>query len=321
MVSGAFLEVYLMGSERKLWKEEDGVELRCAVEQYELLDYWDILWGRKRFVFIFVIGGIFLGLVLSFLLPKYYVAEIRLIPVESDSKSGVLSSLGGRLGGLASLAGLNLGIGVQKAEAMALLTSRSIVEEFVSAHDLMPVLFQKKWDPVAEKWKSDAEPPSMWDATELFIKKVRLVSEDLDTGVVSLKIRWRNPDLAASWANEYVEMANERLRKRAIHESEQAIDYLNAQLGKVNIAEVRSAIFRLIEEQLKQQVLAKVRLEYAFKIVDPAVAPDSDDFDSPNPVLVTALTTILALSLCIFIIIVQNWKRHLHEPISDQGPN
>ena len=55
------------------------------------------------------------------------------------------------------------------------------------------------------------------------------------------------------------------------------VEYLNQELEKTNVAELRQAIYRLIEAQIKQKTLARLRDEYVFRVLDPAAPPDSDE--------------------------------------------
>jgi LPS O-antigen subunit length determinant protein (WzzB/FepE family) len=91
---------------------------------------------------------------------------------------------------------------------------------------------------------------------------------------VKVAVEWYSPDLAARWANHMVEMANERLRTEATRDAGQSIDYLNKELEKTNVVELRQAIYRLIEDQVSRAMLANVQRQYAFRVIDSAVPPE-----------------------------------------------
>jgi uncharacterized protein involved in exopolysaccharide biosynthesis len=97
--------------------------------------------------------------------------------------------------------------------------------------------------------------------------------EELD-GLITVTVDWTDPKVAAQWANEMVALANELLRTRAMDESTRNIDYLNQQLSKTDVVEIRLALYRLIENETKQLMLANGKIEYAFTVIDPAVAPE-----------------------------------------------
>jgi LPS O-antigen subunit length determinant protein (WzzB/FepE family) len=64
------------------------------------------------------------------------------------------------------------------------------------------------------------------------------------------------------------------MRQRALTDAERNIEYLNDQLGRTNVVELQQVIYNLIEAEMKTLMLANVRNEYAFSVVDPAVVPE-----------------------------------------------
>ena len=161
------------------------------------------------------------------------------------------------------------------AAAIATLKSRSLTEKFIQDASLLPVLFESQWDADSRQWKTtDPEKiPALWDAYQLFDSTVRKIHEDRKTGLVTLTVEWYDPESAADWANELVRRANTKLQQDTITESQKAIAYLEQQLAKVSAVEVRQALYSLIEVETKNVAVAHAREEFAFKVIDPAVAP------------------------------------------------
>jgi uncharacterized protein involved in exopolysaccharide biosynthesis len=234
-------------------------------------------WRAKWVVAVLLAIGTGVGAIAGLVLPKQYRAEILVSPV-LDSPSGSVGGLASQYGDLASMAGLSSGGkgATNKAEAIATLQSGLITEAYIRDSDLLPVLYPKQWDAANKRWKSsDPEKiPTLWMANEYFKKKLRDVKEDRQTGLLTMKITWRNPVEAARWANELVRNTNSYLRAKAIRESEQNIQYLNEQASKTNVLEARSAIFSILKDEINKEMIAKGREEYALKIIDPAQVPE-----------------------------------------------
>lgn len=235
--------------------------------------------------------GAAIGAAIAFTLKPIYRAEVLLSIVAGDHEGG-LGSLSGQLGGLASLAGISVGQeGDRKVEAIATLQSRSLTEAFISDGNLLPILFANKWDGSLGKWKpSEKKQPSLWDGNKKFARDIRDVKDDKKSGLVTLAIEWTDPKVAAAWAKDLVERTNALLRKRAIERAESNIRYVQAQLVSASIVEVRQALFRLIENQIKVVMLAQSSSDYAFNVIDPAVAPEEKI--RPNRPLIIALSTV-----------------------------
>jgi uncharacterized protein involved in exopolysaccharide biosynthesis len=219
------------------------------------------------------------GLVVALTRPHRYDAEVVVLP-RVQEHSGLLNSLGGQLGGLAALAGLSLGEGGQRSEAIEMLQSRVLARQFILDKSLLPVLFAGDWDAKRQAWRG--RPRTINDAVDRFDHNIRKVMEDRRTGLVTIRISWRDPSVAAAWANELVHRANEELRQRAIARAQGSIDYLKRQARNADTIEIQLTMYRLMEDQYKTLLLANVSADYAFSIIDPAVALDPDQYASPR---------------------------------------
>lgn len=219
-----------------------------------------------------------IGAVLALLLPSKYTATVIMTPASQDGAGGgSLSALAGQLGGLSSLAGISLpSSGGKKDEAIATLQSRALTNDYIDKNNLLPILFESDWNAATQRWKSSdpEDQPTLWDAYKLFVKKIRQVREEKKSGIVTMTIEWTDPKLAARWANELVDSTNKLLQQRAIDKFTHNIEFLEGQLEKTTVVEIRQALFRLIEEQYKRLMLAKGSDQFAFQIIDAAVVPE-----------------------------------------------
>ena len=69
---------------------------------------------------------------------------------------------------------------------------------------------------------------------------------------------------------------NEYLRARAISRSTTNLEYLNKELSRSQVAEMRQTLFALIAKEQRAAMLANTQQEFAFRILDPAVEPDEN---------------------------------------------
>jgi len=219
-----------------------------------------VIW-RYRY-FIALVAGICsaFSVFLALSTTPVFRAQIVVTQAQTEGMSAA-SSLASQFGGLASIAGINLGKGGGGQEARAVLRSRHLVEEFVRQHDLVKELLPN-------------EQSTLWFAVNAFQEQVLSITEEEDVGTITIAIKWTDPVVAARWANQFVALANEMLRTRALEQSSGNIKYLNEQIAKTNVVEIQSVMYRLIENETKTNMLANARKEYAFAIVDPAVAPE-----------------------------------------------
>jgi uncharacterized protein involved in exopolysaccharide biosynthesis len=215
--------------------------------------------------------GVLVAAVHAWTSPPVFRAEVTLVPAKQD-EGRALSALGGSLGGLASLAGFNLPASSGDTErALAILRSRDFTDAFIRDLKLEAVLS-------AECGLSlhgvRTSPATVRRAYECFDTEVRSVQQDKKAGVVTLAVEWHDPAVAAQWANALVARLNGREQQAAIDEANRNVAFLNQQLVKTDVAEMRQLIYRLIESKTSDIMMASGRPEYAFKVIDPAVAPE-----------------------------------------------
>ena len=289
-------------------------------DEINLLDYWRILMRYKWLIILLTITSAAGTIAYAFSLTPIYRAEVTLAPASEDKSAA--SALAGQFGGLASLAGVSLGGGGGKTEeAIATLNSRLFTDTFIKEKNLMPILFADMWDKNSENWKveSDKDKPTSWKAYKLFHSDIRSISEDKKTGMLALSIEWKDPEIATLWANELVKRINSHQKAAAIKEAQQSIEYLKNELQETSVVEMRQAIFRLIEAQTKNIMLANVRDEFVFKIIDPAVVPEEKI--KPKKKLMAILGTIVGFMLGVFLAFLLAFLKKQKEQNSDSVTN
>jgi uncharacterized protein involved in exopolysaccharide biosynthesis len=172
------------------------------------------------------------------------------------------------------------------------LESRHLAEVFVEQYRLKELLLEGR----------GSSQQTLWHAVERFENEIMTIRTDPLRRITTVSVDWRDPAVAAQWANGYVTLANDRLRERALRESERSIEYLNEHIEKTTVVELKRVMYNLIENEMQKLVLANARTEYAFTVVDPAVAPEEKT--SPQPFLMVSfgllLGTVLGLIIAFF---------------------
>lgn len=248
---------------------------------------------------------------MSLVLTPIYRSTAILVPATPDRSvlEGGLSSALGSVGDLASLAGLNLPNDQATEEALAVLESEQLTRAFIADNNLMPVLFAKLWDPQTATWKvkPGKQPPTLAKAFRAF-ERIRYISKNSKTGLITVQIDWRDRNTAAAWTNGLVEALNAEMRARAIKGSDASLKYLEKELATTNDVGTRDAVNHLIENQIKQRMLANVTEEYALRFVDHGLVADADDPIRPKKVLMTAIGLILGLLFGVSLTMLFNFR-------------
>ena len=281
------------GQPKKRIGEGGGPSLGFGDTLRLLLDHvWLLL--LISFLFAVVAAGT------SLALPNVFRGETTVAPAETNQQTSFPFP---GMEGLASLAGFALPASEKLEEHLAVLRSRDFVWRFIREFDLMPVLFEEEWDAENERWEKDDvdSQPNKWDAYRFFSRNVLSVNKDTKTGLVRITIDWYDPELAAEWANQIVELLNEHLRTIAIERSRKNLEYLNQELEGIKVSEMRQTLSQLIEQEQRTAMIVNTQKEFAFRVLDPAVAPDKKV--RPKRALLTLLAGMLGFLLAAGFII------------------
>lgn len=308
-----------------------------ADDEIDLRELFKALWQGKWIIiavtFVFAVGSVLFALSQ----PNIYKADTLLAPAES-SGSGGLAKMAGQLGGLATLAGVNLGSGESSQTELAaqVMKSRQFIQHFIEKYELLvPLMAGKEWDLSSNQliinnelydeqtrtWLREPQglrgaKPTAQEAHETFIKEILTVSTDKTSGLYTVSVSHYSPFIAQQWATWLVEEINQVMRERTIAETTQNLNYLQEQLQRTSVADMQATFYKLIEEQTKSLMLAEVQDEFVFKVVDPAVVPELKD--KPKRALICVLGTLLGGMLGVAIVLVRFAFRK--EDVEDLGP-
>ena len=290
--------------------EEGGYAVRLypldESEEIRLLDLWRAVWDGKWLVVLASFALAVLAVAASFLITPEYRSQAVLSPVGSSSGGG-LAALAGQFGGLASLAGLNLGAEDNVAESIAILKSRALTERFIRERNLLPVIFHDDWDAEKGAWDVDADDvPTLARGVERFDKSIRTVNQDVETGLVNLSVDWIDPVLARDWAQGLIAEVNADMRGRAIDQSKRNIEFLKGQLEATDAVELRTAVFSVMESEMKNAMMAAVRTDFAFEVIDPPVVPEKPAW--PNRILLAVVGFFLGGMIGVLTVLMRRPK-------------
>jgi uncharacterized protein involved in exopolysaccharide biosynthesis len=283
---------------------------------------WAIRDGKWLIVSVTVVATA-IAVAVAFLLPVIYRADALVAPRQESPADG-LAGLGSQYMGLASLAGIDLGVGSNENVIIGLetLKSRKFVSDFIERHEiLVPLIAANGWnsetgvleidegdfDTETDTWVRKVRPPrktipSLQEAYEEFMD-ILSVSQDDETGFITIKIDHYSPNIAKEWVDWLIEDINLTLMTRDVAEAQQAIDYLNEQIASMQFADLRAVFYNLIEEKTQIVMLASVSPEYVFRSIDPAVVPEKRA--KPQRVLIAIIGILAGAMIGILICLVR----------------
>jgi len=293
-------------------------------DEIDLRQLFVMLWAGKWIIILMTIVFAAVGVAYALYKPDIYQANALLAP--ADGENG--GRLGGQLGNLASLAGVNLGRDSANKTVIAkeVLQSRAFLTDFIHRHSLSASLMatrawnipRSEWvynreiyNPETGKWKTSEEgeslKPTDWDLVKKFRGRHLSVTENKDNGMITVGVKSLSPVAAKQWTEWLVKDINEHMRAQDIADAEASISYLKAKLDETNIAGMQQVFYQLIESETRTVMLANAQQEYVFKTVDPAVVPQEKS--EPKRAVIVVIATILGGMLGVFIVFVMAFIR------------
>ncbi|BCV48786.1 Wzz/FepE/Etk N-terminal domain-containing protein [Shewanella algae] len=298
-------------------------------DEIDIRELISVIWQGKWLIagvtLVFAVASV----VIALMLPNIYKSEALLAPASEEQGAGGLAGLASQFGGLASMAGINLGGngGTDKTQlAIEVLKSRQFIGEFIEKHQILPELMAvDKWNMADNSLSFDSNiyneqsktwvrninlpfqpQPSQQEAYKVF-SSILAVNKDKETGMVKISIEHQSPFIAKQWIDWLIADINLTMKKRDVVEATRSTEFLNKQIELTNVADIRTILYKLVEEQAKTIMFAEVRDEYVFKTIDPAFVPEEKA--EPRRAVICVLGTMLGGILAMMTVLVRYFFR------------
>ncbi|WP_336146503.1 Wzz/FepE/Etk N-terminal domain-containing protein [Marinobacter salarius] len=294
-------------------------------DEINLREVFATLWAGKWLIIAITFVVAVAGVAYALYKPNIYQSSVLLAPANEE---GGVSGLGGQLGGLASLAGISLGSGGSNQTVIAreVLQSRAFLADFIRRHNLeVPLMAIEEWNDKSQAWiynrdvynpdtgewladeNGESHKPTDWDLVKAFRENHLNVSENKDSGMITVSVKSLSPPAAQQWAEWLVADINEHMRREDVAEASARIDYLEDKLNDTNVAGMQQVFYQLIESETRTVMLANAQQEYVFETVDPAVVPQEKS--EPKRPLIAIVATMLGGMLGVFIVFIRAFIR------------
>ena len=297
--------------------------LKVNSNEVSLSDFWQVICNGRWIIAIIATLFFSLSIVYALSVPNYYKSEALLAPVDSNGAGA--SAISSQLGGLASIAGLNIGgpktdkVGL----ALEIMKSRAFIFKFIERHDITADLVAvESWDMDSNRltyeniynaeddsWQRRVSlplvnKPSLQESYKEF-QKIVSIEQSQTTSLISISIVHVSPYIAQQWVNWLVDDINNEMKSRDLIEANDSIRYLSEQLEKTNKAEIKNALYQLVEQQSKIIMFANIREQYILKTIDPPLAPLF--VAGPKRLLISLLGALLGIFSAITIVLVSHF--------------
>ena len=274
-------------------------------DEINLLDYWRVIWKRRKLIGYIVAVTVVLTAVVSLFMTNIYQAKAIVTPVAGRDGTGAAS--------VTAMMAQQFGI-IQQGpapgvEIMNLMKANIVREKMISRYNLLPILFPKKWDKQRQTWKQGLggtgfslnplswisalagaisgavqekpaalkkkQPgvPDTWDGLRQ-LQTIINVTQNLKENTITITVDFRDPELAVYITNCLLTSLVDHITDEAKRVAKINKEYLENQLAVNSDPFIKQKIYGLIAAQIETVTMAEIKENFAFKVIDPPRVPD-----------------------------------------------
>ena len=280
--------------------------------EIDLGAFFSVIWKGRKTIFYISVVFILVSIIISLFLPNLYKSE-SLLMIRDTNQSSPLS----QFSPLASLGGLNLSqSGAGKAEeVIELIKSRDFVKHLIGFENVLLNLMAVKsydlsnktsnfdediYDPISKNW---IEKPNYLEVHRKYISNIPTVSQDKVTKLISIEVEHVSPDFAEEFLKLIIAETNSLKRFRDLENSEKALSFLQNELGRTKLVEMKESINQLIRSQLETRMMAQIYDDYSLIYIEPPFLPDRKS--GPSRSIIVLLSAIMGVFFGISAVLIQ----------------
>jgi uncharacterized protein involved in exopolysaccharide biosynthesis len=264
-----------------------------------LVVYWRVIMKNRKMIGTFVLAAVILTIISSLFMKNIYGAKAIIAPIAPKDSGGnsIAASIMQQTGGFP---GIGLPDSSSSAEIVTLLKSNILREKIITQYNLMPVLFSDQWDENTKKWKKSAwynsralilslkrlirpvdkkaienieGTPDIWDGFRKLDDMVK-INNNIKDKTITIVVEFDDPIMAANIAGYFLDVLNDHMSSEAKRVALTNRKYLEQQLDQTADPFIKQKVYNLIAQQIETSMMAEVKENFAFKVIDPPKAPD-----------------------------------------------
>lgn len=294
-------------------------------DQIDFVQLFQVLWKQKWLVITITSLFAFGSIIYSISLPNIYKSSALLSPVVNQNSFNQSMK---NVGGIASLAGINFQSQTgdsNTVKAIQKLRTLSFFEENILPNIFLPnLLAVESWNSgtnnisynnnlyneTSKTWTrevqySKTQTPSAQEAFAVFVNEHLSLSNDLETGFVTISIKHKSPFVAKAWVELVVKEINSFFRIKDEAETKAALNFLNVQISQTTLTEIKQVIAQLLQQKTQRLTLIEVSDFYIFEYIDPPAVMERKS--EPRRSLICIIGSFIGAILSIIVVLIRHY--------------
>jgi len=191
-------------------------------------------------------------------------------------------------------------------EKIAHLQSLQLTKQFIIEYDLKKLLFEDKWDSENQRWRNakNKGEPSLAKAVKNLNKRFK-IKYNQKNNLITLKLIWKNPIIAAQIVNDYISFTNSYIADKLKRIQLDELSSLQQLIIDNRYKYIQQELITQHEAMLTSMNSESHSLSRQFKVLSPAYIAEEPTFKF-SPILIVIV--LIFSAFCVFLFILSSKK-------------
>jgi len=284
--------------------EDEKQDYQSDIDENDIniIDFIKVILKNLKFIGIIVGIVVVATAIISLIMTPTFESKAVIIP------SGGISKDTGAASFLATQFGIAQPASPISSEIVNLLRSNILKEKIIRRHNLLNILLGNEYK------KDDDENRLIWKGIRALNNMTKIEFKQKDN-IVEITIGYKDPKIARDLVNYTLTELTDYMSSEAKRVAETNKKYLESQIEKTSDPFIKTKLYALIAQQLETAMMAEVKENFAFKVLDAPRVPDKRS--KPKRTLMVLIAFVVSIFIGIFAAFLKEYIQKNRETIQE----
>ncbi len=253
-----------------------------------IVDHLKIIRKYYWLIMTIIMGSVSITGFISLQQPDIYEAKAVIMPVASQPNQNGLANVDRQIG-------ISMPAQSNAAELESLLNSNILMEKVVRNKEFYPIFLRETYD-------ENPGHEQIWEGINI-LRDIYTVKYDQKKGLITLMVEYTKAKTTAAIINCILTELTNYMSSEAKRVAETNRKYLEGLIKNKADPLIEQKVYSLIARQIEISMMAEVKENFAFKILDPPRVPVNNVRPGVKKVLV--MSFVLSLMGALFLVFVR----------------
>jgi len=273
-------------------------------DEINLFDLIKVIFKNLRFICVIVGIIVVATAIVSLIMTPIYESKAVIMPTTQSKDIGMGSMLAQQFGIATPTAPIT-------TEIVNLLKSNILKERVIKKFDLLKLLLGDDYE---DYKKTKSENELLWEGIRRLDKMTNINFKQKDN-TIEITVGYKDPKIARDLVNYFLAELTDYMSTEAKRVAETNKKYLESQLDKTSDPLIKTKLYALIAQQLETSMMAEVKENFAFKVLDAPRVPDKKS--KPKRRNMVLISFVVSLFLGIFFAFIREYMAKQKKAIEE----